>query len=145
MAYAITGLRKFADFRPNHARFSGESFCYEGEYLMFAVGLTRSTGGGTMVTPRASADDGYFDLCIVEGMSRSDFARIVFKVKRGEHVGHPGVHYAQLKAVTIDGAESIAVNVDGETSNATRLVYRARSRDLYVHVAYMPGDDAEDA
>jgi hypothetical protein len=54
------------------------------------------------------------------------------------------VHYAQLKAVTIDGREPIAVNVDGETSDATRLTYRARSRDLYVHVAYMPGDE-EDA
>lgn len=143
MAYAITGLRKFADFRPNFARFSGESFDYEGEFLMFAVGLTRSTGGGTMVTPMASADDGYFDLCIVEGMSRGEFARVVLKVKRGEHVGHEGVHYAQLKAVTIEGREPIAVNVDGETSNATRLTYRARSRDLYVHVAYMPGDDDE--
>ena len=37
---------------------------------MFAVGLTRSTGGGTMVTPMASATDGLLDLCIVEGMSR---------------------------------------------------------------------------
>lgn len=141
VAYAITGLRKFADFRPNFARFTGDGFNYEGEFLMFAVGLTRSTGGGTMVTPMAEADDGYFDLCIVEGMSRSEFARTVFKVKHGEHVGHPGVHYAQLKAVTIEGLDPIAVNVDGEIGNATRLRYHARSRDLYVHVSRMPGDE----
>ncbi len=143
MAYAITGIRKFADFQPNYARFTSDSFSYEGEFLMFAVGLTRSTGGGTMVTPMASADDGYFDLCIVEGMSRGDFARTVLKVKRGEHVGHPGVHYVQLKHVEIEGRDPIAVNVDGEMSNAKRLHYRARSRDLYVHVAHMPGDEAE--
>jgi len=144
MAYAITGLRKFADFRPNSAKFTGDQFSYEGEFLMFAVGLTRSTGGGTMVTPMASADDGYFDLCIVEGMKRSEFARTVLKVKRGEHVGHPGVHYVQLKHVTIEADEPLTVNVDGETNVANRLTYRARSRDLYVHVAYMPGDEDEE-
>jgi diacylglycerol kinase (ATP) len=141
VAYAITGLRKFADFRPNWARFTAEDFSYEGEFLMFAVGLTRSTGGGTMVTPMAEADDGFFDLCIVEGMSRGEFARTVLKVKRGEHVGHEGVHYVQLKRVTIEGREPIAVNVDGEMSDAMRLNYRARSRDLYVHVARMPGEE----
>lgn len=141
MAYAITGLRKFADFQPNWGRFTGDGFSYEGEFLMFAVGLTRSTGGGTMVTPMASADDGYFDLCIVEGMKRSEFARTVLKVKRGEHVGHPGVHYVQLKSVKIEGREPIAVNVDGEMSNDKRLTYRARSRDLYVHVAHLPGEE----
>ena len=141
MAYAITGLRKFAEFNPNWARFTGNDFSYEGEFLMFAVGLTKSTGGGTMVTPMAEADDGKFDLCIVEGMSRGEFARTVLKVKRGEHVGHPGVHYVQLKKVTIEGRDPIAVNVDGEMSNAKRLTYRARSRDLYVHVARMPGEE----
>ncbi len=140
-AYAISGVRKFADFKPYHARFAGDGFEYEGDFLMFAVGLTRSTGGGTMVTPMASATDGLLDLCIVEGMSRGDFARTVLKVKRGEHVGYEGVHYVQLKAVTIQGTDPIAVNVDGEMSNAQRLTYRARARDLWVHVAYLPGEE----
>src|SRR5678815_3703609 len=85
VAYAIAGVRKLADFRPNRARFIGnDGFRYDGEFLMFAVGLTRSTGGGTMVTPRASVTDGLLDLCIVEGMSRKDFARIALSVRRGE-------------------------------------------------------------
>jgi diacylglycerol kinase (ATP) len=140
LAYAITGLRKLADFRPHWARFAGDGFAYEGDFLIFAVGITQYTGGGTMVTPMASATDGLLDLCIVEGMSRSEFARTALKVKRGEHVGLAGVQYVQLKAVTIDGREPISVNVDGETSNAQYLTYRARPRDLWVHVAHMPGE-----
>src|SRR5829696_5009761 len=70
IAYAISGMRKLADFRPQHASFVGDGFTYEGEFLMFAVGLTRSTGGGTMVTPMASTTDGLMDLCIIGGMSR---------------------------------------------------------------------------
>ena len=141
VAYAISGLRKLADFPAARARFSGENFEYEGEFLMFAVGLTRSTGGGTMVTPMASATDGLLDLCVIGGMSRRDFARMVLRVKRGEHIGEDGVLYAQVRTVAIDARDSISVNVDGEMSNANRLTYRARSRDLWVHVARLPGEE----
>ena len=140
IAYAISGVRKLADFRAQHARFSGDGFAYDGELLMFAVGITRSTGGGTMVTPMASATDGLLDLCIVERMSRGEFARTVLRVKRGEHIGQEGVHYVQLKSVTIEAREPMAVNVDGEISNAERLAYRARARDLWVHVVRVPGE-----
>lgn len=140
MAYAISGLRKLADFPAGRARFTSENFAYEGEFLMFAVGLTRSTGGGTMVTPMASSVDGLLDLCIVEGMSRKDFARIAFSVRRGEHVGRDGVHYLQVPSVRIEGDVPMAVNVDGEMSNAKTLMYRARHRDLWVHIAHLPGE-----
>ncbi|HTJ21898.1 MAG TPA: YegS/Rv2252/BmrU family lipid kinase [Gemmatimonadaceae bacterium] len=140
LAYAISGMRKLADFRAQHARFVGDEFEYDGEFLMFAVGITRSTGGGTLVTPMASATDGLLDLCIVERMSRGDFARTVLRVKRGEHIGHEGVHYVQLKAVRIEAEEPMAVNVDGEMSNGQRLAYRARARDLWVHLVHLPGE-----
>jgi diacylglycerol kinase family enzyme len=81
------------------------------------------------------------DLCIVERMSRGDFARMALLVKRGEHIGQEGVQYVQLKSVAIEAREPIAVNVDGEVSDAKRLVYRARARDLWVHVATLPGEE----
>jgi len=140
IAYLISGMRKLADLRPQTARFAGDGFEYNGQFLMFAVGLTRASGGGTMVTPMASATDGLLDLCIVEDMSRAEFARTVLRVKRGEHVGQDGVQYVQVRSVTIEAREPVTVNVDGESSNATRLVYRARARDLWVHVASLPGE-----
>jgi hypothetical protein len=35
----------------------------------------------------------------------------------------------------------MSVNVDGEASDGQRLDYRARPRDLWVHVARVPGED----
>lgn len=140
LAYAVSGMRKMAEFKPYAARFVSDDFNFDGEFLMFAVGLTKSTGGGTMVTPMASVNDGLLDLCIVEAMTRREFAATVLKVKKGEHVGHPGVHYKQLRNVTIDAPEALSVNVDGENSTGKRFTYRARPRDLWVHVAYLPGE-----
>jgi diacylglycerol kinase (ATP) len=144
VAYAITGVRKLADFEPYRAAFRGKDFAYDGEFLMFAVGLTRASGGGTLVTPNASVTDGLLDVCIVEAMGRADFARLVLKVKRGEHLGEPGVHYAQLPSVVIESTEPLSVNVDGENSDARRLDYMARVSDLWVHVAHLPGAGGAD-
>src|SRR3954464_4793029 len=141
MAYAISGMRKLAEFKPYRAKFAGDDFEYDGEFLMFAVGLTKSTGGGTMVPPMASANDGLLDLCIVEAMTRREFASVGLKVKRGEHIGHPKVHYRQLRNVTIDASETLSVNVDGENSTGSRFTYRARPRDLWVHVSHLPGEE----
>jgi diacylglycerol kinase (ATP) len=140
LAYAVSGMRKLAEFKPYPAKFVSDDFNFEGEFLMFAVGLTKSTGGGTMVTPMASVSDGLLDLCIVEAMTRREFAATALRVKKGEHVGHPGVHYKQLRDVTIDAPEPLSVNVDGENSIGSRFTYRARPRDLWVHVAYLPGE-----
>ena len=140
IAYAITGLRKFADYESTHAVFRSGGFVLECDFLLFAIGSARVSGGGTMVTPHASLTDGLLDLCIVEDMSRRDFARIVLKLRSGEHVGDGGVHYVRVPDLTIQGSTPISVNVDGEVSGATRLDYRARPRDLNVHVVHVPGE-----
>jgi diacylglycerol kinase (ATP) len=140
LAYAIAGLRKLGDFTPGHAVFTGGGYVLDCDFLLFAVGSGLATGGGALVTPHASTTDGLFDLCVVEGMSRRDFARVAVKLRRGEHVGHKGVHYVRLPDLVIDSSHPISVNVDGEISNASRLHYRARAKDLNVHVVHRPGE-----
>ena len=140
VAYAITSMRKLGELQARRARFTADAFLYEGDFLTFAVGVTRATGGGNVVTPKASITDGLLDLCIIEHMSRWDFTRTVLKVKRGEHVGHPGVHYAQARDVCVESTESLSVNVDGELCRGKRLQYHARCRDLWVHIARLPGE-----
>ena len=140
LAYAITGLRKLADYTPSRGIFRSGGFVLEKEFLLFAIGSARSSGGGTLVTPHASMTDGLLDLCIVENMPRREFARTVLRLRKGEHVGDAGVHYVRVPDLTIQGTRPISVNVDGEVSGATRLDYRARPRDLNVHVMHVPGE-----
>jgi len=141
VAYAITGVRKLAEFEPYRGSFHGDGFSFDGEFLMFAVGLTRASGGGTLVTPNASVRDGLLDLCVVEAMGRAEFARLLLKIKRGEHLGEPGVQYAQVPSVTIESERPLSVNVDGESSDAQRLDYLSRPKDLWVHVMHVPGSE----
>jgi diacylglycerol kinase (ATP) len=141
LAYAITAIRKLAGDQSRHARFTSAGFELDVDFMAFAVGSARVTGGGTMMTPDASVTDGLLDLCVIESMPRRDFARLAMDVRRGEHVGLPGVHYAQLPWLKVVGAEILNVNVDGEAVEAPVCDYRARRADLLVHVQHLPGEE----
>ena len=144
LAYAITAVRKLAGSEPaRHASFSSAEFGLDTEFLAFAVGSARVTGGGTIMTPDASVTDGLLDLCVIENMSRRDFARLAMRVKRGEHLGLAGVHYAQLPWLKVTGTEPLTVNLDGETTQSLVCDYRARRSDLLVHVLHLPGEERE--
>jgi lipid kinase YegS len=138
LAYAITGVRKLPDLTPGRARFEGPNFRLDTEYLVFGVANARSTGGGTLIAPKARVTDGLLDLCIVEDMPLARFTKLMLKLRRGEHVGEDGVHYVQLPWLTITAREPATVNVDGESLIAKQLRYRVRPRDLLVHVAHLP-------
>ena len=140
LAYAITGVRKLVDLAPHRARFRARGLDLDTEFLLFAVGNGRTTGGGTMITPRASVTDGLLDVCIVEAMPRAEFAKLVLRVRNGGHVGSDGVHYLQVPSIDITSAEPISVNVDGESSDAGRLQYEARRGDLRIHLPHLPGE-----
>jgi lipid kinase YegS len=145
LAYAITGVRKFADLKPLSVHFTGPEFDVQCRCLMFAVGNARVTGGGTRVTPRAHVDDGLLDVCIVEARPRTDFARLLLRVRKGEHLGEPGVHYAQLPRLEVASRRPIMVNADGEPSTGRHFTYVALPRELWVHVPRLPDEDGDAA
>ena len=145
LAYAITAVRKLAGSEAaRQASFTSAGFSLDTEFLAFAVGSARVTGGGTIMTPDASVTDGLLDLCVIEAMSMRDFAGLAMSVKRGEHLGLPGVHYAQLPWLKVTGTEPLAVNLDGESVLAQVCDYRARRADLLVHVQHLPGDEPDE-
>src|SRR4030095_6451693 len=83
VAYFISGLRKLAGLEPRRAIFEAPGLKLDQEFLLFAVGNARATGGGTLVTPRASVRDGLLDVCIVGAMPQKDFGKLLLRVKRG--------------------------------------------------------------
>lgn len=134
LAYAVTGARRLVDLQPIAARFAGPDFAMETTFLVLAVGNGRSTGGGTLLTPRASLTDGLLDVCIVEARPRREFARLALRFRKGLHLGVKGVHYLQLPSLRVDAARPITVNVDGEPTQVMTLHYEARPGALLVHM-----------
>jgi lipid kinase YegS len=147
LAYALTGMKKLAaDYEGRHARFSGPDFSREVEYLLFAVGNARATGSGVTVAPLAEFDDGLLDLCVVEPVARTQFAKLLLELRRGEHLDRDGVHYVQTPWLRVEAEAPVAVNVDGEALSLTTLEYRVAHRAVQVlaprALGEAPPDDA---
>lgn len=144
LAYAITGLRKLRDLTPRRAKFTAPGFSYDGDFMLFAVGNARITGGGTAITPFALVTDGLLDLCIVQGVEgRSDFMSLALAVRRGDHLDDPRVQYVQVPELRVESKQPITVNVDGESQELRKLHYRARACDLRIHLPRLPEDPPE--
>jgi len=139
VAYFISGLRKLAGYAPRRALFEAPGLRVQGEFLLFAVGNARATGGGTLVTPRASVRDGLLDVCIIGAMPRKEFARLVLRVKRGEHLESEGVRYLQVPWFRITASQPLTVNLDGESMELRQAYYEVRPRDLLIHLPRLPG------
>ena len=139
VAYFISGLRKLAALEPRRALFEAPGLRDEDDYLLFAVGNARATGGGTLVTPRASVRDGLLDVCIVGALPRKEFAKVVLQVKRGEHLASEGVRYFQVPWFRITSRDPVTVNLDGEPAELRQAHYEARAADLLVHLPRLPG------
>src|SRR5688500_10587626 len=139
VAYFISGLRKLAALEPRRALFEAPGLRIEDDYFLFAVGNARETGGGTLVTPRASVRDGLLDVCIIGALPRKEFARLALRVKRGEHLESDGVRYLQVPWFRVTAADPLTVNLDGEPAELREAKYEARPRDLLVHLPRLPG------
>jgi lipid kinase YegS len=141
LAYAITGVRKLTSLESMRLVLSGAGDRIECEALIFAVGNARTTGGGNLLTPRASLTDGLLDVCIVEAMPVTSLLPLLLKMRNGEHLGEDGVRYLQAPAVTITSPCPVSVNVDGEPMSESRLEYRAHSESLRVHLNRREADN----
>ncbi|MBD0320647.1 MAG: YegS/Rv2252/BmrU family lipid kinase [Gemmatimonadetes bacterium] len=143
IAYVVTGVRKFVTLHPSTARFtSGGETLHDGDFLIFAVGNARRTGGGVRLTAEADLSDGLLDLCVVEGMTHMEFVRIAPQLRAGNHVEHPKVVYKQVRSVSVEAEDELSVNVDGEPISARRFEYPMVPRQITV-MAPRPPDGAE--
>ena len=124
VAYLITGVRKFVRLDVSRARFTANGeVLHDGEFLIFAVGNARRTGGGNLVTAEADMDDRLLDLCIVEGMGHVEFVRVAPQIRAGRHVHNPHVTYAKVRELVVEADAELTVNADGEPLTGRRFEY----------------------
>ncbi len=82
--------------------------------LMLSVANGRRYAGGFYVTPQAEADDGQFDLCIVDQLSRLQMLNLVPKFMNGTQAASPHVKMSHARRVVVRCDEGYAVHADGE-------------------------------
>lgn len=105
--------------------------------LMVSIMNGRRMGGGFMMAPDSSMDDGLFDLCIAGQVSRLEILLIIPRFMQGSQAGHPAVRMARSAQAIITSQDSgLPAHADGETLCTTgrRLEMKILPRLLEVIV-----------
>jgi diacylglycerol kinase (ATP) len=89
----------------------------------FAVCNSRLVGGGRLIAPHATIDDGRLDVCLIEAMPTVDFLGLLRRVSDGEHVDDERVTYFQAAALELVFDRVIKVNTDGQVLETNRCRY----------------------
>ncbi len=74
----------------------------------------RRFAGGFFLTPRAIADDGLLDICMIKKLSLSERLNILLKVPKGSHISDRRVNYYQTPDIKLEFREEVPFHVDGE-------------------------------
>jgi len=111
----IMGLFSLASYKSKRITVrveDGDEDSYDCAMLVIANGAY--FGGGMQIAPDARPNDGLLDMVIFGNMSKSDLLRTWPLTYKGRHVGHDKVRLLKIKKVTIQCAEKILVEADGE-------------------------------
>ena len=91
MACTIARRRRFSNSTDNASR---------SHLLMISVANGRRYGGGFYVTPQAELDDGLFDICFVDQVSRVEMLKLMTLFMKGTQAANPHVHMTRARRVT---------------------------------------------
>jgi diacylglycerol kinase (ATP) len=106
---------------------------FEGKSLLVAVANGTTFGHGMVIAPRAAADDGLFDVVLVENASKLEVLTTLRRVYDGSHLTHPAVRYSRAREVAIDTVDAgIALDLDGEHAQGGRLRFSVRPGLLHL-------------
>lgn len=82
--------------------------------LLSAFANGKYYGGGMEAVPSAVTDDGFLDICLVEGMGRLKIFRFLPKFLNGNHIQMKEVTIKRCRSFRMVSPSPVHVNADGE-------------------------------
>ncbi len=130
LAYYLKGIEMLPSIKATEVRIEYDGKLFEGEAMLFLIGLTNSVGGFERLAPDASINDGMFTLLILKKTNLAEFVRIASLAIRGDHIHDPNVIYTQANRIKVSSSENMQLNLDGELGG----VLPAEFENLYRHL-----------
>lgn len=127
--YLVALLQAVVGFRPVPIRVRLE----DGEVIdepttLAGITVGPSAGGGFLLNPGATSDDGLLDLCFVKALTLPQILRYIPRVIRGTHGNLPVVRLRRFREAVLEapGAEPFHFELDGERME--EAVHRVEAR-----------------
>jgi YegS/Rv2252/BmrU family lipid kinase len=134
LVYVYGAMRALAAWKPATfaLRLDGEPLSTTG-YSVAACNSGRY-GGGMLLAPGASLDDGLLDIVMIGMQSKRTFLATLPKVFSGAHVHHPAVRVLRGRELHVDADRPFTVYADGDPIGDTPVTIRVVPHALRVLV-----------
>jgi YegS/Rv2252/BmrU family lipid kinase len=123
VSYAVASVGAMLGARAKELRLKADGKDISGRYHLGVLANTSSMGGGMLIAPGTSDNDGLMDLVLVADMSRLALARNFPKLYKGTHLGEPGITLTRLKRLEAESDETVWLNIDGEADGKFPAVF----------------------
>jgi diacylglycerol kinase (ATP) len=134
VSYLWSTLAVFARWRNTEVRVQVDGESRRGRMHEVVVANGRFLGGGMMICPEASPDDGLFDVLLIGDITKRDLVLTLPKIYRGTHLPHPKAELLRGTTVTVDSDEPLPVQLDGEQPGTTPVRFELVPRALRLRV-----------
>ena len=114
LLYQVAAVRTLLAYEAPRMRIEISQGILEQRVVFAAVANTPTYAGGNRLAPAASIFDGQLDYCFFFDQPRGRRLQTFWRVKRGVHVGRPGVLCGSANTVHVDGDPWVPVTLDGE-------------------------------
>ncbi len=115
MASYLMGLfATLLSYQNKEVSITVEGSTEERKIVTVLMGLGRYAGGGMMTTPNANPCDGFFDVLIVDNMTKPDLLWSLPRIYKGTHLTHPKVSVKRVKEIEIRSKVKICIQADGD-------------------------------
>jgi diacylglycerol kinase (ATP) len=133
-SYLWATLAVFARWQVGSVRVAVDGEEREGRMHDVVVANGRYFGGGMMICPEASPDDGRFDVLLIGDLTKRDLLLTLPKTYRGSHLPHPKAELLRGANVTVEGAQPLPIQLDGEQPGTTPARFEVVPRALRIRV-----------
>jgi len=113
-SFMIAILKKIFNYQSKKYRIYSSEKKDSGKKLMIGIANGRRAGGGFHIAPEAAADDGLFDVIIVDAMKPLKRLKYLPVIEKGKHLKLPFIRYFKTKKILIESKDLMDIHLDGE-------------------------------
>jgi diacylglycerol kinase (ATP) len=136
--YTWAVLRAFSSFRPYRFAMEADGWSYEGDVMFAGVANHPSYGGGLILSPPSRADDGVFEVCIIEKRTRLSLLLSFPRLFNGTHLDLPGVIFRKARRLRLESDRPADFYADGDRMGSLPLDVEIVPAALKVIVPRIP-------
>jgi len=121
LAYLATVLKKIFLYREQDLKINFDSGWINEKIFMISIANGSRYGGGFMVAPQSSINDGLLDIVTIKKIAPVKRIFYLPKVEKGTHLHLPIIEVVQSKKVIVESESLMCAHLDGEYFEAKQI------------------------